>query len=1329
MRDTRVIHQTTKKLFVAQRIIRKTKRQHTSRAISDIVGTILLLSISLGLLSVVYIGVYNVAQGYAHTPIPTINIMGSVEGNYVVLKHHGGSPLASDTIIRITIPKLTPSITDTTVADSRTPLTTDSWKIGDTPLKILIDSNPGQDLIGYEIRVEIIDKKSNSLIMRGIIQEGDSGGSPWVVTGEVKSPQAFSATLSMTYNFITQSNYNNLPTEGYVHFRYWEKTSPLTKNETFWVHPPEGPGGSNQTSIPPSILPDLIPDTLYVYQAQIQFGTTILSGENRTFRTLSTLVGKWLFDNNSGDITYDTGPTRQYNGTLKPDHVLGPHTVALNSSDYGLSFDGLDDFVEVTNFRNITDQLTIEADIRPSNYSHESIATINQGMRSQFFDSSFQCGEPDVIRVSSGDPWNVYAVVGRGILRNNFGYLTTFKINKNNGNIFNTSNTTLIDCYKFEGDTCLTPKIMRVGTTNYFAITYTGPSTSGKITTIQIANDGTITKLRKSFLNLSAPFLRPDIINVSDFTTSHRFAVVYTCVYSYGRISTFNISDDGVIDSETLFTNFRVGNPDDYNMVEPDIKPLHNGDHTFVIVFRGVDDSQHGKDDDGSLRTVQITPAGSVTSLSNLVRFDNILCRTPEIIYISEKSSSASSFYAIVYGAPPIESDVQIIGRLITIELPNNGDLGNADSISSLSSYDFETNRNRFATPRILTISRNASITQYAIIYKGGIIPYDSGFLVLKTIGIYNNNAHIRISTSSDDKIIFTTNGGFSIGFTPEILPVQGNIYLLFYSSGYSEGGGYGGGYGQYGVMKTVTINPDGIIPGSYPIIDAKKLGIPFCRDPNILPVSDTIYAIVNCDLESSGYIRTIKITDGTIMNTLLSSYCLEKGQYCYKPSDTSQYYQYCSSPQLCKVSNSGDIYAVFYCTNSYHIVKTFTIDPNSGAITFVSSVSFYPAAAYNKIIKLSEKSGTSYFAVSCETGSEGYIETYSITQGGTSIQQLQRHFYAHQIWPSSITCVSHSSTTQTGVYAIAFESYKYNNGYLYNINLTTVNISDTGTTVTNISTNYQIETNLGSNGNVPQILPISQDGDSYADNETYVIVYTQPSNQHCGLKTVKITNKGIINGVIDTLLTTSTDCMNPTISYIGNRNYVVIYSSYNKGKVLTLRISLQGHIASTFDTMNSYIAEDYMYGHDVTFMPVNSSGNRRLAVVYCGDNGIMTSLFVRVLTIINTPITAQPVLTYEKSYFINATNNMINVTLIFNDGTSYTIKKSLVGTLQENSSNHIKINFTKKTGLITLRINNTQFNTNVTPGLTIKGSLSRKLIFGTYSGTYNTIKIYSQAL
>jgi len=130
-------------------------------AVTEVVGTILLLGIAMSLFSVVSVFVLS----YQTSPAaPSVNIVGAIEGTNIILDHRGGEPLELETKIIIEIDDQTQFFR---VEDF---LSTEfkkdgKWNIGE---RILYPFNC--DINNQVAKVRISDIDSNSLVMMGTIK-------------------------------------------------------------------------------------------------------------------------------------------------------------------------------------------------------------------------------------------------------------------------------------------------------------------------------------------------------------------------------------------------------------------------------------------------------------------------------------------------------------------------------------------------------------------------------------------------------------------------------------------------------------------------------------------------------------------------------------------------------------------------------------------------------------------------------------------------------------------------------------------------------------------------------------------------------------------------------------------------------------------------------------------------------------------------------------------------------------------------------------------------------------------------------------------------------
>jgi len=132
-------------------------------AVSEIIGTVLLLFIAISAMAVIY---YNVLADDGPNPKTIVRIVGHGEGEYIYLEHNGGENIDLDNEITYTIAG--DSFPSRTIGDliykNKEPL--DKWNLGEE-LKIPINYNLDK-LDEFQIaEITGIDTESNSMIFNG----------------------------------------------------------------------------------------------------------------------------------------------------------------------------------------------------------------------------------------------------------------------------------------------------------------------------------------------------------------------------------------------------------------------------------------------------------------------------------------------------------------------------------------------------------------------------------------------------------------------------------------------------------------------------------------------------------------------------------------------------------------------------------------------------------------------------------------------------------------------------------------------------------------------------------------------------------------------------------------------------------------------------------------------------------------------------------------------------------------------------------------------------------------------------------------------------------
>jgi len=143
------------------------KNKRENHAVSEIVSVALLLGISIGLFS----GVQLIVFSYPYEPSPpSLNLVGSIDQDNILIEHHGGDRISLEAKIRVVIGYANYiSIKAKDYLDSNSSDNDDYWEIGE-----IVSYNPNIELTGMRVETTVVDKETNSIVMNGVIQGGNS---------------------------------------------------------------------------------------------------------------------------------------------------------------------------------------------------------------------------------------------------------------------------------------------------------------------------------------------------------------------------------------------------------------------------------------------------------------------------------------------------------------------------------------------------------------------------------------------------------------------------------------------------------------------------------------------------------------------------------------------------------------------------------------------------------------------------------------------------------------------------------------------------------------------------------------------------------------------------------------------------------------------------------------------------------------------------------------------------------------------------------------------------------------------------------------------------
>ena len=1077
---------------------------------------------AVALFTMVYVFVMNEANESPNSP-PSVSLVGTTEGNNkIVLENRGGEDLSGDTTIIIF--NVAGNAINLTVNDFVGWDTNGDglWNVGE---KLVYDQI---NIVGLQVEALVIDPVSDTIIMRGILQEGGVMEYPYVVTLHASTIESDTAYLWLEYNFRTNWT-------GNVRFTYkpeggsWVNTSwsPLSNDE----------GNYNFK------ITGLIPETTYYYRAQLIYNTKIIQGNARTFETLGVVIGWWRMDSGVGTVAFDYSG-RNNDGIL----YYGPvWTASVNNT--GLVFDGIDDYVQVNDHSSldVTDGVSIEAWVNTLNFSEGKYADIKNVIDTSEF-GLFSVYEPNLIHIS-GD---VFAVVCRG--NSNYGYINTIRIS-GTGEI----DPTVIDSYRFYGAACYFPNITQING-DIYAIAFQGPGDDGYIRTVQIANDGIINPLIIDTLEFdTAQGIEPYITHVANDI----YAIAYTGDKNDGYLATVTIHSDGTIDN-TVIDKKAFDAITEVNAMgqsrEFDI--IHINGDKYGIVYKN-------RDSDGEIRTITITGAGMITSPNRMDgyyedknTFDVFDGWRPDIIHI------AGEYYGIVYKGfensgtvrtIKLKNDGQIevtfnrfkfdltygydgkiihiannwyavaytrfvggstyYGYLRTFQLMNDGTVNEAGN----DTYKFESYQ--CFEPNILHVNGDV----YAISYRGS-----NGDGIIKTVQILVNGSIIKSIVDAGEIGIFDCE-------QPMIINVTNDIYAMIYQ-----------GLDDDGYIRTFNIYPTGIINDT--IIDSWEYDPYYTHEPQIIHIDNDVYAIISPSTDWHGYVRTLRINETGIIFPI--------DEYEFEPVR-------CIRPSVVHVAN--DIYAVAYRGSGEDgYVSTLEI-ATDGTITpaIISMYEFYDGNIYfpeitsitNDVYAISYTLTSTY---------DGYIRTLRIQSDGTIIPAI----IATSLYDNARGYRARMMHVNDTYYAMFYETWDHDGC------IRTVQIQDDGqiTSDWHADGSYYIDTITYDTSKGYYAHPV------HIQERCYAFIYMDQW-YNGWLKSVRIGENGAItNSYDDSVKYINSHGCEPYMLHLGSNLYAFAYrSQYYDGYVTTITIDVTpktNRVVAKSGAYQLYADDDTIYGY-----------------------------------------------------------------------------------------------------------------------------------------------------
>jgi len=454
---------------------------------------------------------------------------------------------------------------------------------------------------------------------------------------------------------------------------------------------------------------------------------------------LGQLGARWYFDENGGDIAYDS--LNDNDGYLLP-KLFGPrwnHIITYNKSISSLYFHGGNDYVYVkgdTISLNFIENISVEARVKFPEYNYITNLT---------FSSPFGL-EPNIINVCN----DIYAIAYRGKSPKQQGFIRTVNISSEGNIIDNIYNNSIM----FDDTAAYWPKLCHVSDDIYTVVysSETGINPRVDLKTLRITNNGTIGPLfSRNFAFSDKEVLDYDIIKISNNHT----ALVYRNNTDnknpdIGMIKTLNFTNPNFI---TVDSTLKFDDKFNKNCYEPDIVQVSKNIYAIAYV------NANGA---GVLITVEITPDGVIHQINDSYIFDSInVTNYPDIKLVSNNT------YVITYSGT---NGGNVKGLLATVEIADDGSI-------TKKVYDklvYESVSCKF--PKIISMVDDI----FVVAFEG---KNQDGWVVLCKI---NENGSIDDNLLSQFK--FNIASKPYQGNTPDIIKLSDYFYAIVFNVGSQEG-------------------------------------------------------------------------------------------------------------------------------------------------------------------------------------------------------------------------------------------------------------------------------------------------------------------------------------------------------------------------------------------------------------------------------------------------------------------------------------------------------------------------------------------------------------
>lgn len=607
--------------------MRKYKLIKSNTAVAEIVGSVLLLAMAVAAFSVVYI---QVLSDEGPSPEAYVTVVGMIENNNVVFEHRSGKPLGLDTSIILSIGniRLPLNLYDSNLLEDQN-RNDDVWNIGE---RLLFNE---YNLSYPEVQATIVDKKTNSIVWWGILKSGgiyQTLGARWYFDEN---------TGNIAYDSLNENHGRLKPDE--KHGPQWDSQIKYGGVSSLRF------SGSNDSIVfvPGNTLSLDIVNNLsveaYVKLPQNKYITDMSYGI--TCGYMPNIMH--IYDN-----IYAVAYSNQgYEGFVKTVNISNDGMMIENIYNDNISFDSTSYWPKIS---HVSDNVYIVAysnsDNNPTYVKLKTLNIANNGTTGPLL-GSFTCGfkniyDHEIIKISD----NHIALVYRSNYNGGPSWIKTFNIT-NNGLTISDYKT-----FKFDDNGCYEPDVIHISG-NIYGICYAAfNNRSGVLKTVEITPEGVVNQVNDAFYfdTINATY-NPDI----KLVYNNIYAIVYRDSNSKGHLITVEITEDGTI---TKKLNDTLIFENDYCYLP---KIIHMVDDFFVVAYEGkqqdgyvavVKIEQNGLIDDTIFSKFKFNDG-----------FKNLHGMEPDIIRVSDYVY-AIAFRAGSYGGQPHEGRLLTFSLLDDID-------------------------------------------------------------------------------------------------------------------------------------------------------------------------------------------------------------------------------------------------------------------------------------------------------------------------------------------------------------------------------------------------------------------------------------------------------------------------------------------------------------------------------------------------------------------------------------------------------------------------------------------------------------------------------------